>query len=102
MRKLLFACLSACLGISFGQTFDLVLANGRVMDPESGLDAVRSLGIRAGRVESISATPINGRTVLDVRGMVVAPGFIDLHSHGQDAENYAYQGARWRNHGFGA
>ena len=91
MRKLLFTCLSACVGISFGQTFDLVLTNGRVMDPESGLDAVRHIGIRAGRVESISATPINGRAVVDVRGLVVAPGFIDLHSHGQDAENYAFK-----------
>lgn len=83
--------MSAFAAISFGQTFDLVLANGRVMDPESGLDAVRYIGIRAGHVESISATPINGSTVVDVRGLVVAPGFIDLHSHGQDSENYAFK-----------
>lgn len=91
MRTLFFVSLSCFLGISFGQTFDLVLANGRVMDPESGLDAVRSVGIVAGRVESISATPIIGRSMVDVRGLVVAPGFIDLHSHGQDAENYAFK-----------
>ena len=65
-------------------TFDLVLANGRVVDPETGLDDVRSVGIRDGRIAAISATPLQGRTVFDARGLVVAPGFIDLHAHGQD------------------
>jgi N-acyl-D-glutamate deacylase len=64
--------------------FDLVVANGRVIDPETGLDGIRSVGIRGGRVEAISRTPLEGRTVLDARGLVVAPGFIDLHAHGQD------------------
>jgi N-acyl-D-aspartate/D-glutamate deacylase len=73
------------------QTYDTVLANGRVMDPESGLDAIRYIGIRGKRIEAISATPLEGRNVVDVRGMVVAPGFIDLHSHGQDDENYHFK-----------
>lgn len=64
--------------------FDLVLANGRVIDPESGLDAIRFVGITGGRIAAISSTPLTGRQVLDVRGHVVAPGFIDLHAHGQD------------------
>ena len=64
-------------------TFDLVLDNGRVIDPETGLDGVRSVGIRDGRIAAISPTPLQGRTVLDARGLVVAPGFIDLHAHGQ-------------------
>ena len=71
--------------------FDIVLANGRVMDPESNLDAVRNIGIRAGKIAAISARPLRGRTVVDVKGLVVAPGFIDLHSHGQDDENYRYK-----------
>jgi dihydroorotase len=91
MKKPLFACVWVSAALSFAQTFDVVLANGRVMDPESGLDAVRYVGIRAGRVEAVSEAPIQGRTLVDVRGNVVAPGFIDLHSHGQDAENYAYK-----------
>jgi N-acyl-D-aspartate/D-glutamate deacylase len=70
---------------------DLVLANGRVMDPESNLDAVRYVGIRNGKIASISARPLRGRTVVDVKGLVIAPGFIDLHAHGQDAENNRYQ-----------
>jgi len=64
--------------------FDLVLANGRVIDPETGLDGVRSVGIRDGRIAAISRTPLRGRTVFDASGLVVAPGFIDLHAHGQD------------------
>ncbi|MGA3043835.1 MAG: amidohydrolase family protein, partial [Bryobacteraceae bacterium] len=73
------------------QTYDLVIRNGRVIDPESGLDAVRHLGISAGRIQSVSATPLTGRNTIDATGLVVAPGFIDLHAHGQDAENYRYQ-----------
>ena len=71
-------------GTAEGRPFDLVLANGRVIDPETGLDGVRSVGIRDGRIAAISRTPLRGRTVLDASGLVVAPGFIDLHAHGQD------------------
>src|SRR5579863_6226815 len=73
------------------QEFDLVIANGRVMDPATGLDAVRQVGIRAGKVAAISPEALHGRTVLDAKGLVVAPGFIDLHSHGQTPENYRYK-----------
>lgn len=70
------------------EPFDLVIAQGRVMDPESGLDGVRWLGIRDGRIEAISPEPLEGIQLLDAAGLVVAPGFIDLHAHGQDEENY--------------
>jgi N-acyl-D-aspartate/D-glutamate deacylase len=73
------------------QEFDMVIANGRVMDPASNLDAVRFIGIRAGKVAAISETPLHGRNLVDARGLVVAPGFIDLHSHGQTPENYAFK-----------
>jgi N-acyl-D-aspartate/D-glutamate deacylase len=69
-------------------SYDVVIANGRVIDPESGLDAARFVGIRNGKIEAISATPIAGKTTIDAKGLVVAPGFIDLHAHGQDDENY--------------
>jgi N-acyl-D-aspartate/D-glutamate deacylase len=68
--------------------YDIVIANGRVIDPESRLDATRFVGIRNGRIEAVSTTPINGRATIDAKGLVVAPGFIDLHAHGQDDENY--------------
>jgi N-acyl-D-aspartate/D-glutamate deacylase len=73
---------------SAAQGYDIVIANGRVIDPESGLDAVRHIGIRGGSIAAISPRPLPGRTVLDAAGLVVAPGFIDLHVHGQDEENY--------------
>jgi len=65
-------------------TFDLVIAGGRVVDPETGLDAIRSVGIRDGRIAAISERPLQGRTTLVAAGLVVAPGFIDLHAHGRD------------------
>ncbi len=68
--------------------FDIVIAGGRVMDPESKLDAVRSIGIKGGKIVAITAGPLKGKTTIDARGLVVAPGFIDLHAHGQDDENY--------------
>jgi len=70
------------------QTLDLAIRNGRVIDPESGLDAVRNVGIGAGKIAAISAGPIEARAAIDATGLAVVPGFIDLHSHGQDTENY--------------
>jgi N-acyl-D-aspartate/D-glutamate deacylase len=71
--------------------YDVVIANGRVMDPESGLDAVRNVGITAGRIRAVSSEPLKGKMVLDAKGLVVAPGFIDLHEHAQEARNYQFQ-----------
>jgi len=63
-------------------TYDLVISGGRVMDPESKLDAVRNVGIRDGKIASISTASLSGKTTIDAKGLVVAPGFIDLHEHG--------------------
>jgi dihydroorotase len=76
---------------AFAQTYDIVLSGGRVMDPESGLDAIRNVGINGNKIAAISERPLPGRTTIDAKGLVVAPGFIDLHSHGQDDENYRYK-----------
>ena len=73
------------------QQYDIVLANGRVMDPESNLDAVRNVGIRGGKIAAVTDSSLEGRTVVDVRGLVVTAGFIDLHSHGQTPENYGFK-----------
>jgi N-acyl-D-aspartate/D-glutamate deacylase len=92
MRKLVMvlAALSVMPAIASAQQapYDIVIANGRVIDPESHLDATRFVGVRNGKIEAISATPISGKTTIDAKGLVVAPGFIDLHAHGQNDENY--------------
>ncbi len=76
---------------SGAEVFDLVIADGRVMDPESGLDAVRNVGIRGGKIEAISSGPLEGKHTIEATGLVVAPGFIDLHEHGQEPRNYQFQ-----------
>jgi N-acyl-D-glutamate deacylase len=63
--------------------YDLVINGGQVIDPESGLDAQRSLGIVSGKIVTISVTPLLGRESIDATGLIVSPGFIDLHSHAQ-------------------
>jgi N-acyl-D-aspartate/D-glutamate deacylase len=78
-------------GTAAAQSFDLVIANGRVMDPESGLDAVRHVGVRAGVVEAVSEAPLAGVRTIDARGMVVPPGFINLHWHGTKPASHYYE-----------
>src|SRR5262245_918871 len=73
------------------QSYDIVLQRGRVMDPESGLDAVRSVGINGKKIVAIYARALRGRVEVDANGLVIAPGFIDPHSHGQTEENYRYK-----------
>src|SRR5215203_5610656 len=70
---------------------DIVILNGTVMDPESNLEAIRNIGIANGQIQTISEEPLSGRETVDASGLVVAPGFIDMHSHGQDAENYRFK-----------
>src|ERR1700685_4105665 len=90
MRKVMFSLvflgvLSSSL-VSARQ-FDLVLEDGRVMDPETGLDAARHVGLRDGKIIRSPAEPLSGRRVIHANGLVVAPGFIDLHQHAQNLES---------------
>jgi N-acyl-D-aspartate/D-glutamate deacylase len=73
------------------EKYDVVVANGRVMDPESGLDALRNVGISGGKIRAISTSPLQGKTTVDAKGLVVSPGFIDMHEHGQEPRNYQFQ-----------
>ena len=85
MRKLIFSLVLLALStIAFAQQYDLVLEGGRVMDPETGLDGIRNVGIRDGKIVRISSEALNGKRVVPASGLVVAPGFIDLHQHAQD------------------
>src|SRR5713101_614368 len=61
------------------------------MDPESGLDAVRNVGIAGGKIRAISAEALQGKKTIDATDLTVAPGFIDLHQHGQEPRNYQFK-----------
>jgi len=89
MRKLIFSLFFLVLSTTIvcAQQYDLVLEGGRVMDPETGLDAVRNVGIHDGKIVRISSEGLSGRRVIHSGGLVVAPGFIDLHQHGQEMES---------------
>lgn len=71
--------------------FDIVLTGGRVMDPATGLDAVRHIGLRGSQIAAISTTPLAAATTIDVAGLVVSPGFIDPHAHAQTLEGNRFQ-----------
>ena len=72
---------------------DTVIINGRVIDPESGLDVVRNVAIDNGTIVSISNEPLSGDRIIDASGLIVSPGFIDLHAHGQDEVSNLFQAA---------
>ncbi|MEZ5199672.1 MAG: hypothetical protein R2764_25810, partial [Bacteroidales bacterium] len=63
------------------QEFDVVILNGRVMDPETNFDGVRNVGIKDGKIALITEGEIKGKETIDAAGLVVAPGFIDGHQH---------------------
>src|SRR5438876_10574964 len=84
--------LTAGTGASNGnETYDVVIANGRLMDPDLGLDAIRNVGIRGGKIAAISNRHLEGKHSVESKELVVAPGFIDLHEHGQEPRNYEFQ-----------
>jgi N-acyl-D-aspartate/D-glutamate deacylase len=89
MRKLIlsFCLLAFSTILAAAQQYDLVLEGGRVMDPETSLDVIRNVGIRDGKIVRISPEPLSGKRVIHASALVVAPGFIDLHQHGQDIES---------------
>jgi len=73
------------------ESLDIVLAGGRVIDPETGLDALRNVGIRDGKIVVISEKRLDSSRTIDATGLVVSPGFIDLHAHGMSDEAIRYR-----------
>src|SRR6056300_1087106 len=61
--------------------YDIVITGGRVIDPETGLDAVRNVGIKDGKIAVVTEKGIDGKETIDAAGHVVCPGFIDMHNH---------------------
>ncbi len=73
------------------QDYDLVITNGRVIDPETKFDSVANVGINDGQIVVITENEITGKETIDATGHVVSPGFIDLHAHGQNIGDYRMQ-----------
>ncbi len=89
MKSLVLCLAVVLLPLSaLSQSYDVVIQGGRVIDPETGLDAVRNVGISQGRIRKISAAALEGKRVIPAKGLIVAPGFIDLHQHdlGQESQ----------------
>ena len=92
-RKIIFFIVGAIFfsGVAMAgkaNDFNLVILNGRVMDPETNHDAVKNIGISDGKIISITKDYLQGKKIIDARGLVVSPGFIDLHNHSQNAGGY--------------
>lgn len=83
-----FSVLTGTGDISADRTFDIVILNGRVMDPETGLDAIRNVGVLDGKIGIITTKKIQGKDIIDATGLAVAPGFIDGHQHCLDPYVY--------------
>jgi len=89
MKKILGLCVLIVLAMSIAACtrtsgYDLVILNGRVMDPETEFDAVRNVGVKDGKIAVITEKKISGKETIDAAGLVVAPGFIDTHFHALD------------------
>ena len=88
----LVLCVPLLAGLACsGRTYDIVIANGRVMDPETGFDRIAHVGIVGDAIQEISDRPLQGVRTIDASGLVVAPGLIDIHSHGDDDLNYGFR-----------
>lgn len=89
-RSLRAAAISTVLcALAQADTYDIVIKNGRVMDPETLFDSVANVGVKDGRIAVITKADISGEESIDATGLVVAPGFIDGHQH--CIEPYAYR-----------
>ena len=75
--------------MAVAQDYDLVITNGRVMDPETLYDGIANVGIKNGRIAAISKKPLTGAKTVDATGKIVAPGFIDTHFHFQMPIGYS-------------
>lgn len=73
------------------EAYDIVIENGRVIDPETGLDDIRNVGIKGSQIVEITSEKIIGTKIIDAQGLVVSPGFIDPHVHGMTNDAHAYQ-----------
>lgn len=90
-RTILLALVALTGHWANGAELDLAINHGRVMDPMTGTDKVMHVGVRQGRIVELSEAALAAERTIDASGLVVAPGFIDLHAHGQDPTSNGFQ-----------
>lgn len=88
---ILFSCFSNQAISQTTLVYDIVLIGGRVIDPATKLDAIRNVGIINSKIVAISIEELKGKEVINAKGLVVAPGFIDLHVHGRSNREQEFQ-----------
>lgn len=96
----IFLCLPASAGVTGAQApvYDIVIRNGRVVDGAGSPATHADIGISAGRIVAVGRIAGTAARELDARGCIVAPGFIDVHTHGEaivrlpEAQNFIRQG----------
>ena len=88
---ILLICFCNTVSAQSNIVYDIVLSGGRVIDPETKLDTIKNVGIINNRIAQISSEPLKGKETINCSGLVVAPGFIDLHVHGRSNQEQEYQ-----------
>ena len=86
-----FLILNHATGHAEQPTYDIVFKQGRVIDPETKLDAIRDVGINGKKIAAVSIEPLKGKVEIDSRGKILGPGFIDLHVHGINVSTFWMQ-----------
>lgn len=90
-----YLAFTVCLcDLASGQSnivYDIVFSGGRVIDPETKLDAVKNVGILNNRIAQISSETLNGKEMINISGLVLSPGFIDMHVHSRSNVEQEYE-----------
>lgn len=84
-------CLSSAPLLAQSPLYDVVIDRGHVIDPETQLDAIRNIGINGSTISIVTDAPLQGKKVIDAQGLVVGPGFVDLHVHAINVPSFWMQ-----------